>query len=452
MTERKGNKTPDSPDKQTPSWWQRFKAAVEDPHTSIYDFLKSDIRTRLDLEDGEGVSYVLQRAQKKAIKEALELTEPKELRDAIKRLEDNRLFFDYRSRVGIKLFRVLMDTYIVALHGEAKAPPSKEEALAIHDQVEKLIEQELQDPEVLHNVEKLAEELTHQEKDEIRETVEKAQKQLKEKSAIAEMADDAVSLARTFFKPDTMANIAIHALPLITWKYRWALALGLGAFAARKSVYHGAVGSKELLFGDKQVAREEGTKALKALRAAGGNVLAVGLTPVYAKLPKALMGFGVFFADKVFNTTLDITNKIINRPEKTPEQLAEQLPIRTRFKNGIKGFFNSNQDTLTSLTAKALKIEVPHKLTKSFEAVSKRVKLSTVRGVSKDIYSMSRIVLARSFNRLANVCPADQVEQIDKNDAAAEDPAVNEPQDAAMDIQEALVASAPDDAPPAPRL
>ena len=65
---------------------------------------------------------------------------------------------------------------------------------------------------------------------------------------------------------------------------------------------------------------------------------------------------------------------------------------------------------------------------------------------------MSRIVLARSFNRLANVCPADQVEQIDKNDAAAEDPAVNEPQDAAMDIQEALVASAPDDAPPAPRL
>ena len=161
-----------------------------------------------------------------------------------------------------------------------------------------------------------------------------------------------------------------------------------------------------MLFGDKQVAREEGTKALKALRAAGGNVLAVGLTPVYAKLPKALMGFGVFFADKVFNTTLDITNKIINRPEKTPEQLAEQLPIRTRFKNGIKGFFNSNQDTLTSLTAKALKIEVPHKLTKSFEAVSKRVKLSTVRGVSKDIYSMSRIVLARSFNRLANVCPA----------------------------------------------
>ena len=374
------------------------------------------------------------------------------MRDAIKRLEDNRLFFDYRSRVGIKLFRVLMDTYIVALHGEAKAPPSKEEALAIHDQVEKLIEQELQDPEVLHNVEKLAEELTHQEKDEIRETVEEAQKQLKEKSAIAEMADDAVSLARTFFKPDTMANIAIHALPLITWKYRWALALGLGAFAARKSVYHGAVGSKELLFGDKQVAREEGTKALKALRAAGGNVLAVGLTPVYAKLPKALMGFGVFFADKVFNTTLDITNKIINRPEKTPAQLAEQLPIRARFKNGIKGFFNSNQDTLTSLTAKALKIEVPHKLTKSFEAVSKRVKLSTVRGVSKDIYSMSRIVLARSFNRLANVCPADQVEQIDKNDAAAEDPAVNEPQDAAMDIQEALVASAPDDAPPAPRL
>ena len=444
MTERKGNKTPDSPDKQTPGWWQRFKAAVEDPHTSIYDFLKSDIRTRLELEDGEGASYVLQRAQKKAIKEALELTDPKELRDAIKRLEDNRLFFDYRSRVGIKLFRVLMDTYIVALHGEKKLPPSKEEALAIHDQVEKIIEKELQDPAVLASVEKLAEELTHQEKDEIKETVEEAQKQLNQKGSISRMADDAVSLARTFLKPDTMANIAIHALPLITWNYRWALALGLGAFAARKSVYHAAMGSKEMLFGDKQVAREEGTKALKALRAAGGNVLAVGLTPVYAKLPKALMGFGVFFADKVFNTALDITHKIINRPSKTAEEGADKVPVKTRFKNGIKGFFNSNQDTLTTLTAKALKIEIPHSLTKSFEAVSKRVKLSTVRGVSKDIYSMSRIVLSRNFNRLANVCPADQSETI------AEE--VSAPKDMAADIQETIVAAAVDDTPASPRL
>ena len=72
------------------------------------------------------------------------------------------------------------------------------------------------------------------------------------------------------------------------------------------------------------------------------------------------------------------------------------------------------------------------------------MKLSTVRGVSKDIYSMSRIVLSRNFNRLANVCPADQSETI------AEE--VSAPKDMAADIQETIVAAAVDDTPASPRL
>jgi hypothetical protein len=388
----------DAATRASQGWWADFKATVEDPDASVYDFLKNNLREKLELEGEEGFVDVLSKAQRKAVREALELTQPKELRDALKNLEKNRLFFDYRGRVILKLFRVVMDTYIVALHGEAKhAPLGQDEAVALHGQVEALIEEQLGNADVLTKVENLAGELTHLEQEEIKKTVEEAAKQLKEKSTLSRIADDALALGKTFLKPDTLAGFAINSLPLITWQYRGALALGLGAFACRRAVYHAAIGAFSLVKGDVQGAKAEGGKALTAMKAAGGNVLTVGLSPAFAKLPRAIMSFGPFMADYVYNKALDIGHALLQKKENQPD-----IPLRTRLKNGVKSFFSDNQDTLANLSIKTLKVQVPHKLTQSFAKASKRVKLSTVRSVSKDVYHIGKILLKRNFNAAAS--------------------------------------------------
>ena len=69
-----------------------------------------------------------------------------------------------------------------------------------------------------------------------RRRVRKAAVRMGEERSVMSMMRDAATFTRKYMKADNVVNIAIVALPLITWEYRWALAVGLGAFAARHSV------------------------------------------------------------------------------------------------------------------------------------------------------------------------------------------------------------------------
>lgn len=374
-------------------WWAEFKKTVEDPDASVYDFLKGDLRSKLDLEQDEGFVDVLSKAQRKAVKEALGLTQPKELRDALKNLEKNRLFFDARGRTVLKLFRLVMDSYIVALHGETtNTTMNQTEATAIHEQVEALIEEQLGNADVLEKVENLAGELTHIERAEIKETVEEAARQLKDKSTISRMADDALALGKTFMKPDTLTGFAIGSLPIITWKYRWALALGLGAFASRKAVYHTGHSLFSLVKGDVKNARAEGAKAMTALKAAGGNVLSVGLSPAFAKLPRGLTSLGPMVADYAYNKFLDVSHWVLQKKE------GDKVSLPKAIVGGVKSFFTKNENSLIAVGAGALKVKLPHKLTMHFEHAVKRVNFPKVRYASKEAFYVGKLLLKRSFN------------------------------------------------------
>ncbi|MCB9990539.1 MAG: hypothetical protein H6867_04045 [Rhodospirillales bacterium] len=398
---------------QVADWWDDFAKAVEDPTVSTYDYLKDSLLKNLELDGADGFGDFVGKAQQKALKELLSLTDLGELRNTVKKLERNRLFFDYRTRVGLQVTRVLLDTYLSAkekyeqevTEREAHGKPAHTERQK-QAEIERIVKAELQDSDIAERVEELAQiSIPGKDKEQISETVTEARKQLQDKRNLKKISNDVMGVSKKYFTLDNTVNVAIHALPLITWQYRWALAAVFGAYVSRMSVYHGYRAIKARWQGDLDTAREEGRKTLKALKAAGGNALAIGVSPLIGRLPKAIAGFGTFFVTRAYNISLDVWHKMLQKKDELKARAAAQAGKKGVW-NKIKGFFTEHQDTLAVLTAKAVKGKMPHDLGDSFEKASSRLPLSRVRSLSGNLWNVSKAAgrrLRYEFYRVTNV-------------------------------------------------
>lgn len=418
---------------ETPDWWDGFARVVEDPRVSTYDFLKDSVLDSLELQGANGVGEFFGKAQKKAFKELLSLTDLKELRKTISRMEGNQLLFDLRTRVVMQCAGKLIDTFLSA-KDEYEADLAKRKAKGMRhpseaeqkEQIKRIVEKKLGEPDVAEKVEQMAQALTGKDKDEIKQTLDEAAKQLRGRRSLSKIANDVFGISKRYFTLDNMATVGIVALPLITWQYRWALAAVLGAYAARLSVYHGGKALLAQFRGDSDGAREQGQKAFTALKAAGGNALAIGLTPLVGRLPKVFAGFATFAATYGYNTAIDVSQYLLRKKEQVEESKVGQST-----KSGVKKawqwtkkFFTENQDKLVVLTAGAVKAKVPVRLADDFEKASKRMPLTKATRLATGVWNVG-VALARRFNRVArgvaglSVAPLPDYSQTQKEFSAA---------------------------------
>lgn len=391
---------PPSPD--AADWWDGFAKAVEDPKISTYDYLKDSLLQSLELDGVNGFGDLLTKAQRKALKELLELTDPRELRETIRRFEKNTLLFDSRTRVMIKCAGALLDTYLKARDeydadvaqrvAQGEAAPSEAER---KEQIERIVGEKLAEPGVAQSIEQMAQVLTGKDKEDIRHTVEQASKELREQSNLSKMTNDIVGISRKYFTLDNVITVGVCALPLVTWQYKWALAAVFGAYVSRLSVYHGYKALAATVKREPETAREEGQKALAALKAAGGNVLAIGISPLVGKLPAAAAGFATFATSYTYNKTIDVSQKLLRKKDESGEDGPKEKP--KGFWGHVKKFFSDNTDSLVSLAAGAAKEGAPSELTKNFEHASKRLPVSKVSGVAKGLWNVGG-ALTRRFN------------------------------------------------------
>lgn len=408
------------PSQQAAAWWDGFAQAVEDPKISTYDYLKNSILRTFELDGANGLGDFLNKAQKKAIKELLELTDPRELRKTIKSLEKNKLFFDARARTGLQCAGMLLETYITAREqyeaevakrvAQGQQAPTEAER---KQEIERIVGEKLAEPEVAESIGEMAQVLTGKDRQEIRETVEEASRRLRQDSSLSKITDDVIGISKKYFTLDNIVNVGVIALPLVTWQYRWALAAVMGAYVSRMAVYHGYKAVEARYQGDKDMAREESVQMLAALKAAGGNALAIGISPLVGKLPAAVAGIAGFGVTYVYNTSIEVWQKLLRKEE----EKADEKP--KGFFHRIKSFFKDNQDTLASLAVGAVKDEMPGEAAKTVEGASKRVRLSKITAIGTGLWMVGG-ALTRRFNYEAskmlglrqmeiNVSPVQQV-------------------------------------------
>lgn len=382
-------------EKAEADWWDNFRQAVEDPDASIYEFLRRNLLSSLELDEKAGLSDKMVQARRKALKELFEMADAATLAKRLALLENNTLLFNLQARIVMKVSRAVLETYVQARKQRdiGKMTPAQQKSAAGETLKKELAAAEQDVDAALGSVSRA---LHDKDEKEVAATIRKAAGQMAEERNINAMVRDAAMLARHYLTPDNLVNIAIIALPLVTWQYRWALALGLGAYSGRKSVYYGYQALNALRKGDKVEARAKGREALGALKEAGGKVLLITLTPALARYPALTAGFLGVFVEAAYKAGIEGMKKMLEEEEKHPGA----TPIGKRTARGIRNFFSNYQDRLTTLALGALKIVAPHRVTETMETVSKRMPLTKMRTLASRS-AMIAGALGRRFNKVA---------------------------------------------------
>jgi hypothetical protein len=394
VEETKTEETPAETVDPADDWWDNFAKAVEDPNVGIYEYLRNNALQAMDLDNKENAPSAIVLAREAALKELFSLKDPEELSKKLASLESNVLLFNSIARAVMKVSRAVLDTYIKTRKEAKEGTTPEDMGAAIGANLKKELagtEEEL-NPALAS----VARSLKDKDEKEVAVTLRKAAAQMGEERNVTAMMRDAATFARRYLKPDNIVNIAIIALPLITWQYRWALAIGLGAFAGRHSIRHGYNAARALYKGDRSEARVQGREALANLKSAGGSVLLIALTPALAKFPILAAGFLGFAAEAAYHKVIDTFNKMLAEEEKAPGS----TPLGKRLKAGIKNFFSVNQDKLGALAAKTLKAVAPHAATDAVEALSKRLPFTKMRKVASRTWMLTG-ALTKRFNRIA---------------------------------------------------
>ncbi len=369
----------------TMNWWDRFIEALENPDIQTYDFISSSINGYLDENNIDSADDVLRAFYHKGYQEIRELRDLKELQKTIQGLENKKFFFpDPRVRTTMKLVRIALETYVDAQEQYAKqldrGPvipiPAADVKKEIDDLAEKILQEDFEEGTLRKNIEEIHAVHVTEDSAKVKETIDSAITELKKQSKLASLADNTVGVSKHLLKPDNLAAIAIHALPIITWKYRWGLALGLGVYSSRLCVYHGAKALKKAVYDkDMPQARIEAGEAVSALKAAGGNVIAIGLSPLFGKLPKAIAGYASFMVPKIYDKTVGAVVRKLKTPD--IDETKPDLSIESVF-NRVRSFYENNEGPLVRNTIKATKGMIPESITKVFDRVTKHVDPSDI--------------------------------------------------------------------------
>lgn len=386
--------TPDPVPDPDDDWWNNFAQAVEDPNVSIYEYLRNHAMSAMDLDNKEGAPSAIVQAREAALKELFALKNPEELSKKLASMENNLLLFNANARAVMKVSRAVLDTYI-RTRSEVKDgqnPDDMGAAIGANLKQELTAAQDDINPALAS----VAGSLKNRDEQEIASTIRKAAAQMGEERNVTAMMRDTATFVRKYMSPDNVVNIAILALPLVTWQYRWALAAGLGVYAGRHSLRHGYKALAALYHGDRVEARAQGRDMLSNLKSAGGSVLLIALSPVLAKYPLVAAGFLGFAIEAMYHKTIDTFNKMLAEEESAPGS----TPIGRRIKKGLTSFFGTYQDKLGALAARTLKILAPHTATDAVEALSKRLPLSKMRKVASRTWMVTG-ALSRRFNRMA---------------------------------------------------
>jgi hypothetical protein len=405
------------PEKKTPApeddWWEDFRRAVEDPNVNIYEYLRDHALGAMDMDNKAGLSENMVRARKVALRELLTLTKPEEISKKLKALEGNALLFNPQARAIMRVTRAVVDTYVKTdaelkerekaraaggvTTGTDAAPDGKPHA-DIGATLAKTLKSELDEAGANPALESLAETFKDKNEEDVAATIREAARQLGEDRSLKLMMRDAARFARAYLTAENLVNIAIIALPLVTWQYRWALALGLGAYAGRKSVYYGYKAGVAHYRGRKDEARKHGQDALAALKAAGGNVLLIGLSPVLARYPAMIAGLIGFAVDATYNSTIDFFKKMLKEEEEAPGS----TPVGKRLIAGARYFFTNYKDAMARLGAKALKTLAPHTVTATVEQVVQRLPFSKMQKIARRGWMLGGALTTR-FNKIARL-------------------------------------------------
>jgi hypothetical protein len=379
-----------------PDWWDDFQQAVEDPKVSTYGYLRDRLLQSLELDGAHNFSEGVTLARKKAVKELVGLTDPHQVSEKLKSMEGNTLIFSAETRGIMKVSRVLIDTYIAA-HDECE-----KDGRHAHDNgcseashraaAEKVMQSEMAaDPKMAEAINAIAETVKHKDKAQVEKTLKQAAQQLAGDSA--RITQDIIHLGRAYLKPDNIANIMIHALPLISWEYRWALAVGLGAWSARKSGVHFAHAGGNLMRGKGREARADGAKAMRELQSAGAQMLLIGFTPLLAGLPALIIPPVTFVMNKCYAAVTRTVGDMLETEDRKPGSTPLSKGIRAK----VGGFLKDNQDSLAGMGTSMLSGAEPSTLTSVLAQATVRMPLSKMRALGSKLGGVAKS-LSRRFN------------------------------------------------------
>jgi hypothetical protein len=384
------------PAAQEDDWWEGFRKAVEDPATSTYGYLRDRLVRSLELGGAHGLAETVVAARRKAVKELAGLTDPHELSEKLKGLEGNQLVFSYETRSIMKVSRVLIDTYIGAHeeceHEARHAHEGGCAADAHRRAAEKIVARELAaDVQAQSAFDSIAAALRHKDPAEIQATLREAARQMAGESA--RITQDVLHLGRAYLKPDNIANILIHTLPLISWEYRWAMALALGTWSARKAGAHAWRGARHLARGRVGEARKAGAESMRALRRAGADMLLAGLSPALGHLPALIVPAATFVLNKTYGAVTQTLGDMLAQEEEKPGT----TPLSRGLRQRIGGFLHENQDSLASMGVKVLTSLVPSTVTAVLAETTARLPLTRIRILGGRLRGLGGS-LARRFN------------------------------------------------------
>lgn len=361
-------KTPETaPEKD---WWDGFKSTLEDPDASVYLYMRGQVLKSLEMDGTEGIPEATVKARQKAFRELAALKDPREISKKLALMEGQAFLFGDAARAGIKLLRVTIDNYVAAQDGEA-AKSGKEAAL-----------------------------LENRSPEEIETAVRKAAQRMQGDPDASRLAADAVAFSRKYLKPEYMVTALLCLLPLVTWQYRWTLALGLGAFAARKAFWHGGKAAASLLRGDGTGARASGHMVFESLKEAGATILVVGVSPAVAGLPVAVQTFASVGIEAGYKSTVALFASMLAEEEKKPGS----TPVSKGIRAGAKKFFGDYQDALATGTARFLKETTALPAAAAAEQAVARARFSRIRHAADEARQVCGL-LARRFNAKAGNAP-----------------------------------------------
>jgi hypothetical protein len=371
----------------------------------------------LELDGASGVTETIIAARRKAVKELVGLTDPHELSEKLKSLESNKIVFSGETRGIMKVSRVLIDTYIAA-HEECE-----EGGRHTHDNgcahashktaAEKVMARELAaDPKAASAFASIAEALKDKDPDEIQRTLREASRQLAADSA--RITKDILHVGRVYLKPDNIANVLISTLPLISWEYRWAMALGLGAWSARRAGAHAFFGMKNLVTGRFKEARHEGAETFRALKRAGAEMLLIGFSPALAGLPALLLPPVTFALNKAYGAVTQTLGDMLEQEEQKPGS----TPLSKSIGGRVKGFFTKNQDSLASMGTEILTKLVPSTVTSVLAEVTSRVSLTKIRALGAKAKGLG-VSVTKRFNFFAHGEPGAAKPAFSREDTSA---------------------------------
>ena len=367
-------------------WWDSFKIAVENPDVSIYEYIRDNIVESLEIESkNPQLKDYISGARQRTIKEILSLKNPKDLKNKLKAIEGNKLLFPYNVRSGIKLSRVIIETYFLT---KDEKDPKKANEIA---------EQAIRSNDIDKTVSEISKSLDCHDEKEIKETIDNAVGQLMEDNNLNKMARDSMRLIKKYLNPDNAAAVIITALPLITWKYRWALAISLGAYSARMSVVHTGKSIYHRIKGDKDLAKQESQKIFKSLKTAGGNILLMALSPKLIKVPKIMLTAVNFIIRKSYDSVLDTVHDMLEQETKDPNSTA----ISKKIKKKIRGFFGKNKDPLANITISIAKEMARKDVADKMVKVSSRINFSDIYNIVHKTAGLVNSIRNR-FNTVSN--------------------------------------------------